>query len=247
MGVDDGFEKIKSALNSINDDVLKIALLGAFSDGKTSVIASWLGHIMDDMNIDINESSDRIAVYKPEGLPEKCEIIDTPGLFGDKEKEVNGSQVMYSDLTKQYISEAHIVLYVVDATNPLKESHNDIVKWVLRDLNKLSSTIFVINKMDEVTDLTEQVMFDQQAEIKKNTLGEKLIRAANLSADEVSNTRMVCMASNPGGRGLEFWFSKPEHYESRSRINHLKSMTTDVLSSNLPQSLIAKTGIGCRE
>lgn len=243
MNVDDGFEKIKSALNSINDDVLKIALLGAFSDGKTSVIASWLGHIMDDMNIDINESSDRIAVYKPEGLPEKCEIIDTPGLFGDKEKEVNGSQVMYSDLTKQYISEANIVLYVVDATNPLKESHNDIVKWVLRDLNKLSSTIFVINKMDEVTDLTEQVMFDQQAEIKKKTLGEKLVRAANLTAGELSNTRMVCMASNPGGRGLEFWFSKPEHYESRSRINDLKSMTTDVLSSNLPQDLITKTGM----
>jgi len=152
MNVDDGFEKIKSALISIDSDVLKIALLGAFSDGKTSVIASWLGHIMADMNIDINESSDRIAIYKPEGLPEKCEIIDTPGLFGDKEKNIDGSQVMYSDLTKRYISEAHIVLYVVDATNPLKESHNDIVKWVLRDLNKLSSTIFVINKMDEVTD-----------------------------------------------------------------------------------------------
>ena len=243
MNVDDGFEKIKSALISIDSDVLKIALLGAFSDGKTSVIASWLGHIMADMNIDINESSDRIAIYKPEGLPEKCEIIDTPGLFGDKEKNIDGSQVMYSDLTKRYISEAHIVLYVVDATNPLKESHNDIVKWVLRDLNKLSSTIFVINKMDEVTDLTEQVMFDEQATIKKNTLSEKLIRAVNLSSDEINNTKMVCVASNPGGRGLEFWFSKPEHYESRSRINDLKSMTNEVLSNNLPQELITKTGM----
>jgi len=243
MNVDDGFKKIKSALLSIDSDVLKIALLGAFSDGKTSVIASWLGHIMADMNIDINESSDRIAIYKPEGLPEKCEIIDTPGLFGDKEKNIDGSQVMYSDLTKRYISEAHIVLYVVDATNPLKESHNDIVKWVLRDLNKLSSTIFVINKMDEVTDLTEQVMFDEQVTIKKNTLIEKLIRAVNLSPDEINNTKMVCVASNPGGRGLEFWFSKPEHYESRSRINDLKSMTNEVLSNNLPQELITKTGM----
>lgn len=243
MNVEGGFEKIKSALTSINSDVLKVALLGAFSDGKTSVIASWLGHIMDDMNIDINESSDRIAIYKPKGLPEKCEIIDTPGLFGDKEKSINGSQVMYSDLTKKYISEAHIVLYVVDATNPLKESHNDIVKWVLRDLNKLSSTIFVINKMDEVTDLTEQIMFEEQANIKKKTLSEKLIRAANLSPNEVDRARMVCMASNPGGRGLEFWFSKPEHYESRSRINELKSMTNDVLSNNLPQELITKTGM----
>lgn len=243
MNVDDGFEKIKSALISIDSDVLKIALLGAFSDGKTSVIASWLGRVMADMNIDINESSDHIAIYKPEGLPEKCEIIDTPGLFGDKEKNIDGSQVMYSDLTKRYISEAHIVLYVVDATNPLKESHNDIVKWVLRDLNKLSSTIFVINKMDEVTDLTEQFMFDEQATIKKHTLSEKLIRAVNLSSDEINNTKMVCVASNPGGRGLEFWFSKPEQYESRSRINDLKSMTNEVLINNLPQELITKTGM----
>lgn len=243
MNVDDGFEKIKSALISIDSNVLKIALLGAFSDGKTSVIASWLGRVMADMNIDINESSDRIAIYKPEGLPEKCEIIDTPGLFGDKEKNIDGSQVMYSDLTKRYISEAHIVLYVVDATNPLKESHNDIVKWVLRDLNKLSSTIFVINKMDEVTDLTEKFMFDEQATIKKHTLSEKLIRAVNLSSDEINNTKMVCVASNPGGRGLEFWFSKPEQYESRSRINDLKSMTNEVLSNNLPQELITKTGM----
>ena len=139
MGVDVGSElnKIDSAVQAVESDVLRIALLGAFSDGKTSVIAAWLGKIMADMNINMDESSDRLAIYSPEGLPEKCEIVDTPGLFGDKEKSVDGEQVMYEDLTKRYISEAHLILYVVDATNPLKESHNDIVKWVLRDLNKI--------------------------------------------------------------------------------------------------------------
>lgn len=125
-----------------------LPLLGAFSDGKTGVVAAWLGKIMDDMKIDMDESSDRLAIYKPEGLPGQCEIVDTPGLFGDKEKTVAGEQVMYEDVTKRYISEAHLIFYVVDATNPLKESHSAIAKWVLRDLNKLSSTIFVINKMD---------------------------------------------------------------------------------------------------
>lgn len=223
--------------------MLRIALLGAFSDGKTSVIAAWLGKVMADMKIDMDESSDRLAIYCPEGLPEKCEIVDTPGLFGDKEKMVDGVQVMYEDLTKRYISEAHLILYVVDATNPLKESHNDIVKWVLRDLNKLSSTVFVINKMDEVTDLTEQVLFDTQAAIKKDNLKAKLQRAANLSPAEMAQLNIVCLASNPNGRGLEFWFGKPEHYESRSRINDLKTMTTQVLGRNVPAVLIAKTGL----
>lgn len=245
MGADVGSElhKIDSAVQAVESDVLRIALLGAFSDGKTSVIAAWLGKIMADMNINMDESSDRLAIYSPEGLPEKCEIVDTPGLFGDKEKSVDGEQVMYEDLTKRYISEAHLILYVVDATNPLKESHNDIVKWVLRDLNKLSSTIFVINKMDEVTDLTEQLLFDAQATIKKDNLKGKLQRAANLSPDELAKVNIVCLASNPNGRGLPFWFGKPEHYESRSRINDLKAMTTQVLRHNVPAVLIAKTGM----
>lgn len=245
MGADVGndLQKINSTVQAVMSDVLRIALLGAFSDGKTSVIAAWLGKVMADMKINMDESSDSLAIYRPEGLPEKCEIVDTPGLFGDKEKTVDGEQVMYADLTKRYISEAHLILYVVDATNPLKESHNDIAKWVLRDLNKLSSTVFVINKMDEVTDLTEQVLFDAQATIKKDNLKAKLQRAANLSPDEVARLNIVCLASNPNGRGLEFWFSKPVQYESRSRINDLKVMTAKVLRQNVPAVLVAKTGL----
>lgn len=245
MGIDvqDDLQKIAAALKSIESDVLRIALLGAFSDGKTSVVAAWLGKIMSDMKIDMDESSDRVAIYKPEGLPGQCEIVDTPGLFGDREKTVNGEQVMYEDITKRYISEAHLIIYVVDATNPLKESHSAVAKWILRDLNKLSSTVFVINKMDEVTDLTEQTLFAEQAAIKKDNLKAKLQRAANLTPEELGRLNIVCIASDPNGRGLEFWFSKPEHYESRSRINDLKAMTGRILQANVPEVLIAKTGL----
>lgn len=245
MGIDvqDDLDKIAAAISTIQSDVLRIALLGAFSDGKTSVVAAWLGKVMDNMKIDMDESSDRLAIYKPEGLPGQCEIVDTPGLFGDKEKTVNGQQVMYEDVTKRYISEAHLIFYVVDATNPLKESHSAIAKWILRDLNKLSSTVFVINKMDEVTDLTEQALFDQQAAIKKDNLKSKLQRAANLTPQELDQLNIVCIASNPNGRGLEFWFNKPEHYESRSRIHDLKAMTSRILQANVPEVLMVKTGL----
>jgi len=223
MEVESDIAKIDSAVDSIKDDVLRIALLGAFSDGKTSVVASWLGKVMEDMNIDMDESSDKLAVYTPEGLPEKCEIVDTPGLFGDKQKEVNGHQVMYEDVTRQYISEAHLILYVVDATNPLKDSHNEIVKWVLRDLNKLHSTVFVINKMDEVTDLTDPVLFDEQAKIKTKTLQGKLQRAISLSDDEIASLRII--------------------YRARSRIDDLKAATGEILDSDLRDSMVAKTGL----
>lgn len=243
VDVEADLRKIESALTSVENDVLRIALMGAFSDGKTSVIAAWLGKVMADMKIDMDESSDSVAIYKPEGLPEKCEIVDTPGLFGDKEKEVDGEAVVYSDLTKQYISEAHIILYVVDATNPLKESHGEIARWLLRDLGKLDSTIFVINKMDEVADLTENQLFEEQARIKTDNLKKKLVRIASLNDSEVESLNIVCMASNPNGRGLEFWFGKPAHYEARSRINNLKAATQKILRSSVSGNLIAKTGM----
>lgn len=243
VDVEADLRKIESALTSVENDVLRIALMGAFSDGKTSVIAAWLGKVMADMKIDMDESSDSVAIYKPEGLPEKCEIVDTPGLFGDKEKEVDGETVVYSDLTKQYISEAHIILYVVDATNPLKESHGEIARWLLRDLGKLDSTIFVINKMDEVADLTENQLFEEQARIKTDNLKKKLVRIASLNDSEVESLNIVCMASNPNGRGLEFWFGKPAHYEARSRINNLKAATQKILRSSVSGNLIAKTGM----
>tara|TARA_R110000751_G_scaffold307789_1_gene431602 strand:+ start:2342 stop:2785 length:444 start_codon:yes stop_codon:yes gene_type:complete len=108
LDVSEDVEKIKLAIASIETDALKIALLGAFSDGKTSVIAGWLGHVMTDMKIDTNESSNEICVYQPSNLPLKCEIVDTPGLFGDKESsDKQGNVIVYSDITKKYISEAH--------------------------------------------------------------------------------------------------------------------------------------------
>lgn len=59
INISDDLQKVASAINAIESDVLRIALLGAFSDGKTSVIAAWLGKVMDDMNISMDESSDR--------------------------------------------------------------------------------------------------------------------------------------------------------------------------------------------
>ncbi|MBX8621437.1 dynamin family protein [Pseudomonas fluorescens] len=244
LDVSQDIEKIRKAIGDVQSDALRIALLGAFSDGKTSVVAGWLGQVMKDMKIDTNESSDALAIYRPDNLQDRCEIVDTPGLFGDKEKAAeNGALVQYGDITKNYISEAHLIFYVVDATNPLKESHQDIVRWVLRDLNKLSSTIFVINKMDEVADLRDAEEFEQQSTIKKNNLLDKLQRFVDLSAAERDAINVVCVASNPNSRGLEFWLEQKDLYDQRSRISELKVVTQQVLDGSGRETLIKKTGI----
>ncbi|MGK0162485.1 LeoA/HP0731 family dynamin-like GTPase [Pseudomonas mosselii] len=244
LDVSQDIEKIRKAIGDVQSDALRIALLGAFSDGKTSVVAGWLGQVMKDMKIDTNESSDALAIYRPDNLQDRCEIVDTPGLFGDKEKTTeSGALVQYGDITKNYISEAHLIFYVVDATNPLKESHQDIVRWVLRDLNKLSSSIFVINKMDEVADLRDAEEFEQQSTIKKHNLLDKLQRFVDLSAAEREAVNVVCVASNPNSRGLDFWLTQKDLYDQRSRIGELKQVTQHVLDGSGRETLIRKTGI----
>ncbi|MDD2945178.1 MAG: dynamin family protein [Acinetobacter sp.] len=246
VGIDstDVLNKIENSISSVRDDTLRIALLGAFSDGKTSVIAGWLGHVMDNMKIDSDESSNQLAIYKPNHLPEKCEIVDTPGLFGDKEQlDGNGNVIQYSDITRKYISEAHLIFYVVDAVNPLKESHKDTVQWILRDLNKLSSTVFIINKMDEVADLRDEEEFAHHATIKIENLLSKLDRFIQLTPDEREAINIVCLASNPNGRGLDFWLEKRDVYENRSRISNLKKLTNQILTNNTKKDLINKTGL----
>lgn len=244
LDVSQDIDKIKKAIGDVQSDALRIALLGAFSDGKTSVVAGWLGQVMKDMKIDTNESSDALAIYRPASLQDRCEIVDTPGLFGDKEKAAeNGALVQYGDITKNYISEAHLIFYVVDATNPLKDSHQDIVRWVLRDLNKLSSTIFVINKMDEVADLRDPEEFEQQSAIKKTNLLNKLQRFVELTPAEREAINVVCVASNPNSRGLDFWLEQKDLYDQRSRIGELKLVTQQVLDGSGRDTLIKKTGI----
>src|SRR5574344_238 len=108
-GIDlkDILEKVQDVKSMLKDGIIRIVLLGAFSDGKTSAIAGLLGRLEDSMKIDIDESSDEIKTYRPEGLKKGFEIVATPGLFGTKEKEIEGKNIKYSDITKKKLSEAH--------------------------------------------------------------------------------------------------------------------------------------------
>lgn len=225
--------KIESIRGAIKDGIVRIVLLGSFSDGKTTAIAGLLGRLEDTMKIDSDESSDELKVYRPLGLKKGFEIVDTPGLFGTKEKEVNGENIKFSDITKRYISEAHIIIYVCDAVNPLKDSHVGVIKWVLRDLGKLDSTIFVINKMDEAGyDMLDEEDYEFGSKVKKENLISRLRTTMNLIPDEGSRLHIVCIAADPKGKGLPYWFSKEGDYLKRSHIENLRNVLSNVVNSS---------------
>lgn len=224
--------KIDSIVDSINDGEISVVLLGSFSDGKTSAIAGLLGRLEDNMKIDNDESSDELTIYRPKDLKKGFKIVDTPGLFGTKEREINGQNIKFSEITERYVSEAHIIIYVCDAVVPLKESHVEIIRRVMRDYHKLDNTIFVINKMDEAGyDLLDEYDFNNGCKIKKENLISRLRSTINLTPDEEKRLHIVCIAADPKGKGLQHWFSKIDSYYERSHIKDLRKCVNAVVNN----------------
>lgn len=224
-------KKINNVLDTINSGEINIALIGSFSDGKTSAIAGLFGEVLSNMKIAADESSDEISIYRYNALGKNFRIVDTPGLFGTKEKEIEGKEVRFSDITTKYLSEAHVVIYVCDAVNPLKESHAGTIRHIMRDLGKLESSIFVINKMDEAGyDLTDEADFKRGKEIKIATLKERLKESLNLTGKETDDLHIVCIAADPKGKGIENWFAKMQDYLFRSHITDFKETLDKVVS-----------------
>lgn len=234
--------KIDSIMNTVKDGEISVVLLGSFSDGKTSAIAGMLGRLEDNMKIDNDESSDELTVYRPKDLKKGFKIIDTPGLFGTKEREIDGKNVRFSQITERYLSEAHIIIYVCDAVVPLKDSHVEIIRRIMRDYHKLDNTIFVINKMDEAGyDLLDEYDFNNGCKIKKENLVSRLRSTINLSPDEEKRLHIVCIAADPKGKGLQHWFSKMDSYYERSHIQDLRNCVNAVVNSAESDKLSSST------
>ena len=231
-GLKSYLDKIDSIINTLNDGEISVVLLGSFSDGKTSVVAGLLGRLEDNMKIDNDESSDELTIYRPKDLKKGFKIVDTPGLFGTKHKEIDGENVKFSSITEKYISEAHIIIYICDAVVPLKDSHVEILRKVMRTYHKLDNTIFVINKMDEAGyDLLDPEDFARGSEIKKNNIISRLRDRLNLTPDEERKLHIVCIAADPKGKGLPHWFSKIDSYYERSHIKDLRNCINQVVDN----------------
>ncbi|MBD5357828.1 MAG: hypothetical protein HDR88_12620 [Bacteroides sp.] len=222
-------EKLEKALSMVESNEISIALLGSFSDGKTTVISGLIGRVMDNMKIDANESSDEIEIYEVPFLGKKFRFVDTPGLFGTKEKEIkHGNKVRFSSITEDYISQANAVIYVTEASNPLPESHQEPLRHIMRDLRKLDSTIFVINKMDEKYDTLDDYEYREGVRIKTKNLTDRLQRCLDLNNNEILRLKIVCLAADPKGKGLNYWLNHFDSYAERSHINVLKDEVSSV-------------------
>lgn len=199
--------KLATSRQQIEEGRLIIAVFGAFSDGKTSVLSA-LTHRLD-LKIDPKPTTDKIEVYNYGDL----RIIDTPGLYSGINK--------HDKQTRDYISEAHLVLYVVDAVNPLKDSHRETVRWILNDLQKASASVFLINKMDAVCNIEDPEDFHESALIKRQVV---LDAVRQYTPEVTQDIEIVCIAANPHGKGFKEWMTQEERYKTLSHITELEAV-----------------------
>lgn len=210
---------------------LKVALIGGFSEGKTSIAAAWLGVVKSGMNISHQESSNAVAIYE---VDDDLTLIDTPGLFGYKEKfnADTHEQEKYKDITRKYVSEAHLVLYVMNSTNPLKESHASELNWLFRELNLLPRTVFVLSRFDEVADVADEEDYQQNFSVKKQNVLSRLKDLISLKDNEAQALSIVAVSANPFDAGVEHWLSEPERFRQLSHISLLQQATTKNIEAN---------------
>ena len=58
----DLLEKLQTAKKYMQSSVLKVALIGGFSEGKTSIASAWLERLDQSMNISQQESSNEVKI-----------------------------------------------------------------------------------------------------------------------------------------------------------------------------------------
>ncbi|QQW66027.1 labile enterotoxin output A [Helicobacter pylori] len=222
--------KINSAIQSAADQKLNVALVGGFSEGKTSIAAAWIERLDKSMKIDHQESSDAVKIYN---IDNEIELVDTPGLFGFKEKEHDSGKIeRYKDITKKYVSEAHLILYALNPSNPIKESHKDDLNWLFRTLNLLSRTIFVISRFDEEADIEDEEDYNKRFKTKKENIQNRLNDLISLSEKEKEGLSVVAVAANPFGWGLEYWLKHKEEFQKLSHIKTLQDATQKKIKEN---------------
>lgn len=157
----------------------------------------------------------------------------------NKKKHDSGKIEHYKDITKKYVSEAHLILYALNPSNPIKDSHKDDLNWLFRTLNLLSRTlnllsrtIFVISRFDEEADIEDEEDCNKRFKIKKENIQNRLNNLISLSEKEKEGLSIVAIAANPYDLGVEHWLEHKEEFQKLSHIKTLQDATQKKIKEN---------------
>lgn len=223
-------QKVETSIGNLEEETFIIAMFGAFTDGKSTILSSITRR--SDIDISPEPTTDEVSIFRLEHdqIKDDFYIVDTPGLFSE--------HMIHSERTQKYICEANVIVYTVDPVNPLKDSHHSTIKWLLEDLGKAESTLFVINKMDEVADLDDEEDFNRSSEIKQKVVTDTIESIVNVT----NKPKVICVSADPYGMGLEHWLNEEADYARLSRMDTLIT-ELDLFIQEFKNELVRNAGI----
>jgi GTP-binding protein EngB required for normal cell division len=143
-------QKLQKELKIYQDDgIIKVALVGQYSAGKSTIISALTGR--RDIKIDSDIATDRTTSYIWNGI----NVIDTPGLFTDRKD--------HDEITYEAISKADLLVFcltymlfdTITVENFKKLAYDEGYRWKI---------MLVINKMsDEAGEETEKIVNYRQS------------------------------------------------------------------------------------
>jgi len=216
--------KLQTAINDAESEKLKIVFIGGYKEGKTSIVSAWTGNYdEEEMNISSLEATYSINSYE---LSEEYSIVDTPGLFGFKETD---DKEKYKDITKKYVSEADLIIYVMGSDNPIKDSHKEDLIWLFKELNLLPRTVFVLSRFDEATDIEDDEEFYKALDTKKESIKKRLVEFGIIDSDY--EPLVVAVSAKPFEKKIQEWMDEdPDEYKRISHINDLQNASSKIIN-----------------
>ncbi len=120
------------------------------------------------------EAVERVFIYAPVERLKRIEILDTPGF--------NAPDTTHGEEARRGIEEAHVALWLLDATAPLKESERQVIEEVAAAGVPIQ---VLVNKCDRLSesDLAEVMSYVQQALARTGivSLGPAMAMSAQLA------------------------------------------------------------------
>ena len=187
---------LKSALDKIENNVIKIATFGLVSRGKSAVINALMGqNILETGPINGVTKWPKSVRWVPPSNKVKVEFIDTPGLdeIEGKEREI---------MAREIANEADLILFIIseDITRTEYET--------LLDLRKaFKPIILVFNKIDLYPEKDANSIYEQLRKLgqSSNINGQLLIDPQDIVMVAASPQPIPILVKYPDGTTAEEW------------------------------------------
>jgi len=204
-------QALKSALEKLDQTVIRIATFGLVSRGKSSVVNALLGEkVLPTGPLHGVTKWPKSVRWTPPSGKVQCELIDTPGL-----DEIDGEA--RAQMAREVAQQADLILFVV-AGDMTRTEYDALLE--LRQNQK--PLILVFNKMDLYPEEDRETIYRQLQELGTGTAGhselEELLSTEEIALVAAEPQPLEVREEWPNGKVMHNWEEQPPQIDELRQI-----------------------------